>query len=139
MDVEKIMDEVLEERVCCSEAMVRFGLKLRGEENEQFANAASALCSGLKNGALCGCLTGAAMMLTMFDKQASSALITELFCWFDEEYGDRYGSVNCEDILTDRSQMWTLCPVIMKATAEKCVEILKDHDLLQEEKWRNER
>ena len=134
MDVEKIMDEVLEERVCCSEAMVRFGLKLRGEENEQFANAASALCSGLKNGALCGCLTGAAMMLTMFDKQASSALITELFCWFDEEYGDRYGSVNCEDILTDRSQMWTLCPVIMKATAEKCVEILKDHDFLQEEK-----
>ena len=71
------------------------------------------------------------MMLAMFDKQASTAMITELFCWFDEEYGDRYGSVNCEDILPDRSMMWSVCPEIMKATAEKCVEILADRGLLE--------
>ena len=132
MDIEALMEEVFSSKMyCCSEAMIRFGLKLRGEENEQFADAASALCSGLKNGALCGCLTGGAMLLTMFDKQASTAMITELFCWFDERYGDRYGSVNCEDILTDRSMMWTLCPGIMKETAEKCAEILAEHDLIE--------
>lgn len=132
MSIEALMEEVFSENMCCcSEAMIRVGLKLRGEENEQFADAASALCSGLKNGALCGCLTGGAMMLAMFDKQASTAMITELFCWFDEEYGDRYGSVNCEDILPDRSMMLSVCPGIMKATAEKCAEILSDHGLLE--------
>ncbi len=132
MDVKEIMEDILKDRCCCSESMIRFGLKIRGEENEQFADAASALCSGLKNGAICGCLTGGAMMLTMFDKQASTAMITELFAWFDEEYGDRYGSVNCEDILTDRTQMWVLCPTIMEATAEKCMDILKDKGLIEE-------
>ena len=29
---------------CCAEALVRLGLQLRGEENEQFANASAALC-----------------------------------------------------------------------------------------------
>ena len=84
---------------CCAEALVRLGLQLRGEENEQFANASAALCKGLWSRMTCGALSGGAMLLAMFDKRkACEEMIPELTAWFDETYGMEYGSVSCEDI-----------------------------------------
>jgi C_GCAxxG_C_C family probable redox protein len=133
--VEKLKELVQSGKYCCAETMVRFGLWLRGEENEAFAGAAAALCGGMYAGFDCGALTGGALLLGMFagSREEKKTLARELAEWFDETYGMEYGSVNCEDIAEGGRLAPQRCPALVEATGEKCVEILKAHGLLPRE------
>lgn len=118
---------------CCAEALVRLGLKLRGEENEGLANASAALCNGIWSRRTCGALTGGAMLLAMFDKRrACGEMIPELTAWFDETYGMEYGSLDCEDISDGLHRKRTLCPELVEAVGEKCICLLRKYGLFQE-------
>ena len=119
---------------CCAEALVRLGLKLRNEKNETFANASAALCNGLWSQMTCGALSGGAMLLAMFDKRkACQEMIPELTAWFDETYGMQYGSVNCEDIAPGLRHDRKLCSELIDAVGEKCLALLREYGLYQED------
>lgn len=127
MPYEELMETILQRGSCCAESLVRFGLALRGEENEPLANAAAGLCNGLHSGYVCGALSGGALLLSLFDKQsAARVMIPELTEWFDVEFGMEYGTVNCEDILTDPGKKLSRCRPLTIRTAQKCVELLTE-------------
>ena len=128
-----MIEGILQRGCCCAESLVRFGLALRGEENETFANAAAGLCNGLHSGHVCGALSGGALLLSLFDKQyAARVMIPELTEWFDMEFGMEYGTINCEDILVEPSQKLSRCRALTVKTAEKCVELLMEKGYLKE-------
>ena len=129
--MEKLRELTGSGKYCCAETLVRFGLWLRGAENEGFAGAAAALCGGMGAGWNCGALTGGALLLGMFARgREKQALAGELAAWFDETYGMEYGSINCADIAEGGRLAPQRCPALVEATGEKCVELLKAHGLL---------
>jgi hypothetical protein len=132
MDYEARIEELLAKGFCCAEAIVRLGLDLREEENEQLACAASALCRGMHSGCNCGALAGGALLLSMFDKAAAAdSMIPELVAWFDKGYGMEYGSIDCRDIAGERMQHRAQrCKPIIIAVCGECVELLKAKSLL---------
>ena len=135
MNRQDLMEQVLMRGVCCSEALVRLGLALRGEENETFALASAGLCDGLHGGHLCGALTGGALLLAMFDRPfAARSMIPELTGWFDDIYGMEYGSMNCEDITGgDAHRKVEVCRPLIRAVGDKCVELLEQYGYLEKE------
>lgn len=58
---------------CCSQALVSLGLTLKGEENPSLLRASASLCLGVRSGLTCGALTGAAMMMALFEPEAATA------------------------------------------------------------------
>lgn len=124
----------LAQTYCCTEALVRFGLWLKNEENPLLIKASSGLCNGMHSGFNCGALTGGCMLLSMFDRAlAARVMIPELTEWFDSVYGIEYGSINCEDLRSGSPKAtMVFCRPLICAMAEKCVEILKNNKLLEE-------
>jgi hypothetical protein len=114
---------------CCASILVQMGLDMRGEENEQFAEGVSGLCNGLFSGLLCGCLTGAACMLTLFGGRKSAPMIKELAEWFESVCVERYGGIDCRDIVGDDPfKRAEICPRLLKETYETAKNILLDND-----------
>ena len=127
----KELKDLIQRGCCCAETLVRFGLWLRGEENEQLAGASAALCGGMYAGYNCGALTGGVLALGLFaGGETQRELTRELAAWFDETYGMEYGSVNCADIADGGRTAAQRCPALIEATGEKCVELLQARGLL---------
>ena len=117
------------EGYCCSQIMVQIGLEAKQEKNPELLNAVAGLCNGVHRGLCCGILTGAACLLSMYDKQrAASFMIPMLVDWFETTYTQSYNGITCEDIL-DQNPMNKLnrCPKIMEETAMKCRELLANY------------
>ncbi len=121
------VEERLARGFCCAEAILRFGLDLRREENEQMAATASGLCAGMRSGATCGALTGGVLLLSLFDKTAATGfMIPNLVAWFDQTYGREYGSMDCRDIAGEQMQhTGERCKAITLAVCEECVRLLE--------------
>ena len=114
---------------CCAQVMVILGLEALDQENPQLIEASSALCLGVRGGLTCGALTGAALMLSLFDKNlANKEMIPQLVTWFNEVYGECYGSANCNDILENNmNNKPERCPKVIENTYLKAKEILFEH------------
>lgn len=122
------LHQLLQEGKCCSQVMVQLGLELREEENPQMVEAASALCLGVRGGLTCGALSGAAMMLCLFDRElALKELIPELTEWFKETYTEAYGGTDCDTLLNNdvRNKMLR-CPELIENTFLKARELLEE-------------
>ena len=113
---------------CCSQIMVKLGLDAREEENPELLDAVAGLCAGLYSNLVCGILTGAACLLSLYDKQnAASTMIPKLVKWFDATYTPSCGGINCNDIVDETAtNKYERCPKIMIETFEKCREILAE-------------
>lgn len=110
---------------CCASILVQMGLKLRGEKNDQLVEAVGGLCGGMHNGLACGCLTGAACMLTLFGGRESRPMVKELAEWFESTYGEKYGGVDCSQITNNDPHIRAArCPDIIEATYARAKEIL---------------
>lgn len=121
----------LQQGDCCSQALVRLGLWMKGEDAPLLTQASSGLCNGMHAGFACGALTGGCLLLAMFSPgEAARKMIPELCEWFDCTYGMVYGSTNCEDIRGNApgNRMERCRPIVM-AVGEKCVELLQDNRL----------
>lgn len=131
MGDEPSIDAFLERGACCAEAIVGFGLALKGEEDPRFASAASGLCGGMKSGRACGALAGGVLLLSMFDRSAiRDRMIQDLVSWFDDVYGREFGSIDCADIAGERMQRRAaVCASLVKAVCSRCVELLRAHGL----------
>lgn len=104
------------------------GLALRGEKNDQLAEAASGLCNGMYSGLVCGCLTGASIMLTLFGGRQSPPMVRELVEWFEFTFREKYGGIDCMDITgEDPYNRATRCPVLIEATYAQAKSILTEY------------
>lgn len=123
------LNQMLQSGKCCAQAMVAMGLELQGQENQQMETGAAALCLGVRSGLTCGALTGAAMMMNLFDpKTAMSDMIPELSEWFQDTYGELYGSADCAAILEgNTANKAGRCPALIENTYRKAREILEDY------------
>ena len=112
---------------CCSQILVGLGLDLLGAKNEGLERAASGLCGGLRSGLTCGCLTGGAMLLSLFDEKQAEEMIPELVQWFRDRCGETYGGVDCRSILEGHPENQALrCPKLMEATYREARELLEE-------------
>jgi C_GCAxxG_C_C family probable redox protein len=126
--------QLLQRGYCCSSAIVAAGLRSKGSENPELINAMTGLCGGLGHGLLCGALLGAACMMTMLMPQAvDNGGLEELVEWFEATYKERYGGINCRDILSDRPSS-VVCPQITEETYKQAKKILLDYGYLFNEK-----
>lgn len=124
----KLLYRLRLEGKCCASILVQMGLALRGEKNDQLVEAVGGLCNGMYSGLACGCLTGAACMLTLFGGRESAAMIKELTEWFKFTYGEKYGGVDCKDITDeDPYNRATRCPALIEATYAQAKSILIEH------------
>ena len=116
----------LREGQCCAEALVRMGLERTGGENPQLLQAVRGLCGGVRDGMLCGALTGAACMLSLLDPRlAPEVLVPELSRWFRAAMEDQYGGCDCADIVgADPAARPERCPPLIEATYLQAMEIL---------------
>ena len=105
-----------------------FVLEKRNERSADSIGGA-VCCGGLSKGLVCGTLTGAACMLSLFDAVAArEEMIPELVEWFEDENIEKYGSVNCDDILEhERSNRVSRCPLLMEETYLQAKDILLSH------------
>ncbi|MDR1136855.1 MAG: C-GCAxxG-C-C family protein [Synergistaceae bacterium] len=125
-----LLRELEIEGLCCASILVRLGLFLRGEENEQFVSSVSGLCGGAHSGLLCGALTGAACMVSMFgDSPSDSAVMArELSEWFEAEYGEKYGGIDCRDITGEDPQLkCERCPRLIESVYFQAKTILEEY------------
>jgi hypothetical protein len=116
------------EGYCCSQIMVKMGLDARGDENPELLDAVAGLCGGLYSGLCCGVLTGAACLLSLYDRSnAKLIMIPKLVQWFDHTYTPCYGGINCNVIIdNDPINRLERCPKMMEETFEKCRELLAE-------------
>lgn len=122
------LHQLLQEGKCCSQVMLTMGLEAMDAENPQLIQVSSALCMGVRSGLTCGALTGAAMMLCLFEPELALAeLIPELTEWFEETYGESYGGTDCDSILEQnpRNKVFR-CPSLVENTYRKARELLEE-------------
>ena len=125
----------------CGQILAILALETVGEENPSLVKAMGGLNGGVGfSQGCCGCMTGGACMISLFtgkggdteyeDAQYKSAL-GDFTQWFEEEMCAEYGGVECRDITRGNpARRVELCPAIIAATYEKCMEILSERELL---------
>jgi hypothetical protein len=113
---------------CCSQIIVQMGLDAKQEENPELLDAVAGLCNGLHFGLVCGILTGAACLLSLYDKKNAAAhMIPRLVDWFETSHTQSCGGIKCEEILQGNPvNRLERCPKIMEETIEKCRELLAE-------------
>ncbi|HWQ51530.1 MAG TPA: C-GCAxxG-C-C family protein [Terriglobales bacterium] len=134
MDDREMLAALRAQKLCCAQILVAMGLWLKGEENERLVEAAGGLCLGLYSGLLCGTLTGAVMMLNLFDREtAKTELIPRLTEWFEDEMTGAYGGIACADVIgADPSLKAVRCPAIIEKTYFEAKRLLTESGQLPE-------
>jgi C_GCAxxG_C_C family probable redox protein len=123
------------QRFGCSQILVLLALGAQGKENPDLVRAVSGLHGGLGfAGKTCGALTGGCCVLGLYAGRGASGevedarlalMVQELVQWFEQEYGARYGGIDCATILQDdaRNQL-KRCPEIVAGVFDEIVQIL---------------
>ncbi|MCC7447685.1 MAG: C_GCAxxG_C_C family protein [Anaerolineae bacterium] len=132
------MRELKQQGFFCSQILMTLGLELQGKENPDLIRAMNGLAGGLGfSGETCGALTGGACLLGLYAGKGQptedenlqlNAMIIELVRWFKNGYGQEYGSIRCEDILSGNAQaIATRCPTMVAGTFQKVKELLVEN------------
>src|ERR1700752_5254433 len=122
----------------CSQILMAMALEAQGKENPDLVRAMSGLLGGMGSGKTCGALTGGCSVLGLYagwgtpdsiPDERLAAMLTEFVEWFETEYTQRYGSIECKEIVGDdmRNKM-TRCPHIVIESLARLKEILADHN-----------
>lgn len=122
----------------CSQILMALALEAQGKENEDLVRAMSGLLGGMGAGRTCGALTGGCSVLGLYagwgvpDANADEllyAMLNEFVEWFESEFKQRHGSIECAAIVQDdmRNKM-TLCPRIVMESLTRLKEILANHN-----------
>lgn len=122
----------------CSQILLLMGLDAQGKTNPDLVRAMSALAGGLGfSGNLCGALTGGACLIGLYAGRGISQeeedprlniMVADLAEWFSAEYGNTYGGILCETILSDDPKNRSArCPAIVLGTYEKVKALLVEN------------
>jgi C_GCAxxG_C_C family probable redox protein len=119
----------------CSQIVHLLAQEQNGEEVPQLISAMGGLGGGLYSGLNCGTLSGACALLSSYcargslsepDRYPYKQLVHDLVEWF----GERFGSVNCGDLVSASvAERFEKCPVFIAETFTKCQEILAEHGI----------
>lgn len=132
------MKELKQQGFFCSQILMTLGLELQGKENPELIRAMNGLAGGLGfSGETCGALTGGACLLGVYAGKGASTeeenlrlnfMIEDLVKWFKQGYGQEYGGIRCETILSGVSNgQATRCPVMVAGTFQKVKELLVEN------------
>lgn len=121
----------------CSQILVALALEAQGKQNQDLLRAMSGLLGGMHSGKTCGALTGGCCMLGLYagwgtpdaaQDERLSAMLNEFVEWFESEYTQRYGGVQCAEIVHDdmRNKL-ARCPGIVAESLARLKEILAEH------------
>lgn len=122
----------------CSQILLILGLEMQGKTNPELIQAMHGLAGGLGfTGELCGALTGGACLLGLYsgkgtpEQEEDPRLIfmsEDLVKWFKSEYGQPYGGVRCEEILSGDSQNQVKrCPLMVAGVFQKVKDLLVEN------------
>ena len=122
----------------CSQILMAMALEAQGKENPDLVRAMSGLLGGMGCGKTCGALTGGCSVLGLYagwgtpdsiPDERLAAMLTEFVEWFEAEYTQCYGSIECKEIVGDdmRNKM-TRCPRIVMESLARLKEILAEYN-----------
>jgi hypothetical protein len=122
----------------CSQILMLQGLALQGKDNPDLVRAIQGLAGGIGfTGGNCGALSGGACLLGLYAGKGAAEeeedlrlmlMIGELNDWFKGRFGQRYGGIDCIQILGDgMGTQLTRCPPIIEETLQKVKELLVEH------------
>ena len=119
----------------CSHILVQIGLDAQGKSNPDLLRAMSGLANGMGDGLTCGALTGGCCLIALYagmdgeghDEHGRLPLmLSEYTEWFREEFGKRYGGLDCAQITQDDARLKNeRCPGLILAAVRKAREILE--------------
>ena len=132
------MRELKQQGFFCSQILMTLGLELQGLENPQLIRAMNGLAGGMGfTGETCGALTGGACLLGVYAGKGTATqeenlrlnfMIEDLVKWFKHGYGQEYGGIRCETILSGvPNGQATRCPVMVAGTLQKVKELLVEN------------
>lgn len=122
----------------CSQILVLQGLEMLGRSNPDLVSAMHGLAGGLGfSGELCGALTGGACLLGLYAGKGTpeqdedprlNFMIEDLVKWFKAEYGQPFGGIRCEEVLSgDTSNKLNRCPLMVMGVYQKVQELLLEN------------
>ncbi len=124
MDELERMRELKQQGFFCSQIQLILGMELQGKENPDLLRAMNAL-AGLTGGA---CLLGLYAGKGRPEQEEDLRLLfmaEALVRWFKDEYGEKYGGIRCDEILSEGGKdMGARCPAIVLGTFQKVKELL---------------
>lgn len=137
MDVLDRMLALAREGFFCAQIMLQIALESEGKTDTDLIRAVGGLNGGVGNtGGVCGAYTGGACLISYFAGKGEKdelahpdcdAMIAELESWF-RAYTAEYGGCECRNILAgDERNRVQRCPVVVRDTVEKCMELLEAH------------
>jgi len=119
----------------CSHILLQIGLDAQGQRNPALMRAMSGLASGMGSGLACGALTAGCCLIGLYagaDGEGGEAherlplMLEEYTEWFQEEYGQRHGGIDCAQIMQDDPRLKVeRCPGLILAAVKKAREILE--------------
>ena len=119
----------------CSHILVQIGLDALSKENPELLRAMSGLAAGMGVGLTCGALTGGCCLIGLYagkdgdqreDHERLPLMLEEFVDWFQEEYGPRYGGIDCGEIIQGNQQLkGQRCPGLILDAVKKAREILE--------------
>jgi hypothetical protein len=138
MDELDRMRELKQQGFFCSQILLIMGMDLQGKENPDLVRAMHGLAGGIGfRGETCGALTGGACLLGLYAGKGTPEededlrllfMAEELVCWFQGEYGEMYGGIRCDEILSEGVHgMGGRCPAIVLGTFQKVKELLVEN------------
>lgn len=135
MDDRERLRELRQQGFFCSQILMQLALDLQGRDNAPLVRAMHGLAGGLGfMGETCGALTGGACVLGLYAGKGTAAepddprlmfMTEDLVRWFKTGYGQEFGGIRCDTILTgDPNARATRCPVLVAGTLQKVKELL---------------
>jgi C_GCAxxG_C_C family probable redox protein len=122
----------------CSQILILQGLEQMGKSNPDLVRAMQGLAGGLGfTGELCGALTGGASLIGLYSGKGTPEqeedprllfMVEDLVKWFKTEYGQQFGGIRCEEILSGASHnQVTRCPMMVAGVLQKVKELLVEN------------
>ncbi len=117
----------------CSQIMMKMALDTQDSENPDLIRSMAGLAFGVGIGEVCGALTGAACILSLYAGKGSDeeeenprmpGMLQEMGEWFRETYGGKYGGIGCDIITEDGALRIERCGGIVSESYTKAIEIL---------------
>lgn len=139
-----VFDKLLEysqKGYSCSQVIMLVALEIdEDKKNPELIRAIAGLRGGVgRSGEVCGALSGGMCFLSYFggkgaddeeENENMRAMSKELYDWF-VNYTAEYGGIDCRQIIDgDPCNRLERCPIIIRATLEKCISIMQEYGFL---------
>ena len=119
----------------CSHILVQIGLDAQEKANPDLLRAMSGLANGMSNGLTCGALTGGCCLIGLYAGRDSDSgdehrrlplMLEEYVEWFREEFEQRYGGIDCKQIMQNDPELRNQrCPGLILDAVLKAKDILE--------------